>query len=322
MITKILSYKPLQTFLIALIILGAVFCVFTPNYLLFKLGARFAVQIMFGYLILGLGFLFFRQPRLMFTSFACCAGLCLYLKNAGNNNLIYPNPTNASIINIAHFNVSNHSSFTQEKEKVIADLLSIDTDIISFQDFNDNLVLLNELKVALQAKYPHTAESLNFSQYDLIVFSKYPIKDEAVFYYYPKPGNAKIPILRGCVQLDESKQDIYFVTTYMQPPYNENGNFFDNFKGQLDLMSEYTNSVKAPILTFGEFNDVSFSSELLDFRKRTHLKDSRIFPGLRGSPVSHIFYSNPFICVGFREIKNNNSEQFGIVGSYQLSTPL
>ena len=322
MITKILSYRPIQSALIVLIILGAVFCIFTPNYLLFKLGARFAVQIMFGYLILGLAFLIVRQPRLMFTSFACCAGLCIYLKNAGNNNLIYPHPTNALVVDVAHFNVSNHSTFAQKYDTVVTELLALDLDLISFQDFNDNLALMSQLKTSLSEAYPYVIEDLQFSQYDLIVFSKHPIKERDVFYYHPKPSNIKIPILRGCIQLTGSKQDVYFLTSYMQPPYDETSNFFEKFKAQLDLMSEYTNSIKAPILTFGEFNDVSFSSELVDFRRRTNLKDSRIFPGLRGSPVSHIFYSNLFICVGFREVKNENFEQYGIVGSYQLSTLL
>jgi len=64
MATKILDNKPVQIAISVLIVLGALICIFTPNYFLFKMGARFAVHIMIGYLLLAIVFLILRQTRL------------------------------------------------------------------------------------------------------------------------------------------------------------------------------------------------------------------------------------------------------------------
>ena len=57
---SVLDNKPFQYFLIALIFSGALLCIFTPNHYLLKSFSKYAVQIMFGYLLLGL---FFSYPK-------------------------------------------------------------------------------------------------------------------------------------------------------------------------------------------------------------------------------------------------------------------
>ena len=133
MITKTLNYKYAQLALISLIVLGTFICVFTPNYFLFKMGARFAVQIMLGYLLLGFVFLFIRQHKLMFTSFACCAGLCLclFLKYASDGQLILPIQTDNNSLSVAHFNVSTS---TTDYQQTIDEILAVDADVISLQE--------------------------------------------------------------------------------------------------------------------------------------------------------------------------------------------
>jgi len=54
MVTKILDLRYIYLSLSTLIIIGALVCVFPPDFFIFKMSARFAVQIMLGYLSLGL----------------------------------------------------------------------------------------------------------------------------------------------------------------------------------------------------------------------------------------------------------------------------
>ena len=123
MTSKLLTYRFVQFLLIGLIVLGTFICVFTPNYFVFKMGARFAVQIMLGYLLLGFVFLVFRQHKLMFTSFACCAGLCLFLKYASDGQINFPIKTDNQTLNVAHFNVS---ASTQDFQNTIDEIKALE----------------------------------------------------------------------------------------------------------------------------------------------------------------------------------------------------
>jgi len=149
MVTKLLNYRYIQVMISAFIVLGALFCIFTPNYYLFKMGSEFAIQIMLGYLIGGFVFLYFQQPKLTFTSFACCAGLCLFLKQSTNAEMKAPIITDSEIVNIAHFNLSTSGS---DYEQTIKNIVAADADLVSIQELTPDWLPILERE--LSDRYP------------------------------------------------------------------------------------------------------------------------------------------------------------------------
>ncbi|HHH50464.1 MAG TPA: endonuclease/exonuclease/phosphatase family protein [Saprospiraceae bacterium] len=304
-VVKIFNIKSIQLIIAALIILGAVFCIFTPNYFLFKWGESFAVQIMFGYLAAGIIFLMFRMPRLMFTSFACCAGLAMYLKDASNGNLIYPARTNGPVIEVANFNVS---SAGDDFMATIEQIIETDADVISVQEIDPNWDKV--LKEALVTEYPYSATV--FRPVDFLgigIFSKSPLIDIDTFYYQD------IPNLKFKTQIEN--RDIDFLSAYIYPELNSKD--YKHTQAHFNtLCSILSSEQKNPFITLGDFNEVQWSAYVRDFRKQCHLNDSRRFPTWVERPTDHIFYTNQLECVGFKSIRASNAEHFGIKGTYQF----
>src|SRR5690606_29235014 len=110
---------------------GVVFCVFTPDVSFLKQGVHFTVQIMLGYLLLGIIQLIFNREFLMPVSLACCVVLCIHLKSASNQHLRFPVPTDAPQVKCALINLSLSEDF----EATMAAIHGTDADIIAFQEF-------------------------------------------------------------------------------------------------------------------------------------------------------------------------------------------
>lgn len=300
--------------LISLIVLGTFICVFTPNYFLFKMGARFAVQIMLGYLLLGFVFLFVRQHKLMFTSFACCAGLCLFLKYASDGQLSLPVKTDDNTLIVAHFNVSTS---TNDYQQTIHEILAVDADVISLQEVTPDWNA--ELKVALQEKYPYSETVVRLDPFGLAIYSKYPLLSTDIFMF------EDIPNIVGTIQIDENDKEICFIVSHTLPVFYTND--YVRQRNHFMAIAEYTNNTDCPVITIGDYNAVPWSYEIQDFKAAANLNDSRrgFMPASNGSfslfqiPSDHIFYSDHLECTGFKEINSPISGHIGIIGSYQFS---
>ncbi len=312
MVAKILTYRYVQFGLISLILLGAFICVFTPNYFLFKMGARFAAQIMLGYLLLGFVFMVFRQHKLMFTSFACCAGLCLFLKYASDGQLSLPLKTDEQTLDVAHFNVS---ASTIDFQHTLDEILAVGADVISLQEVTPDWDA--ELKAALQEKYPYSKTIVRLDPFGLAIYSQFPLISSDTFMF------EDIPNIVGRVQLKD--KEICIITSHALPVFYTND--YEKQRNHLMAIAKYTNATNCPVITIGDYNAVPWSYEIQDFKAAAKLNDSRrgFMPASNGSfslfqiPSDHIFYSNQLECIKFQEINSPSSGHFGIKGSYQFS---
>jgi len=313
MVSKILTYRYVQLALISLIVLGAFICVFTPNYFLFKMGARFAVQIMLGYLLLGFVFMLIRQPKLMFTSFACCAGLCLFLKYASDGQLNLPLKTDNQTLEVAHFNVSASSI---DFQNTINEILALDADVISFQEVTPDWD--NELKVNLQEKYPYSKTIVRLDPFGLAIYSRFPLISVDTFMFEDTPN------ILGRVKVQD--KEVCFIVSHALPVFYTND--YERQRNHFMTIAQYSSNTNCPVITIGDYNAVPWSYEIQDFKAAAQLNDSRrgFMPASNGSfslfqiPSDHIFYSNHLKCVGFQEINSASSGHLGIKGSYQFNT--
>lgn len=313
MVNKLLSYKPTQIVLSAIIVLGTLVCISTPNYFLFKWGASFAIQIMFGYLLLALLFMVLKQPNLMFTSFACCAGLALFLKYTTNSDFIPAARTSEDSVSVAHFNLSASDDYQSTIEAII----NTDADLLSLQEVTPDWNLY--IKESLKSKYPYSNTILRIDPYGIAVYSKYRMQSLDTFYLND------IPNIIGSIKTKESSRQVYFISSVTTPPYSSRA--YDKLKEQFDKIVSYVKRIKDPVITIGDYNVVSWSNEIQDFKEKANLRDSRrgflpSYPTGHFSffsiPVDHIFYSQDLECTDFKTISSPSSEHLGIQGSFQF----
>ncbi len=314
MVTKFLNLKYIHLLLSASIILGALVCVFPADLFLFKKGAEFAAQIMLSYMVLGLVFLMFKNYKLMFTSFTCCAALCLFLKYTTNSEMAQAPQTNEETLEVAHFNISA----TDDYQFMIDEILESDVDLVSLQEVTPDWDIV--LKESLNKKYPYSKTVVRFDPFGLAVYSKYPMNNLDTFVC------GGVPNIVGTLELKNSNRQICFITSHALPPF-----YTSDYKKQRDHLrriAEYSNDSACPVVTMGDYNAVPWSYEIQNFRSISNLSDSRrgFFPNSNGSfsifqlPSDHIFYSDELECVQFEDMEDISAGHLGVKGTYQFNT--
>ncbi len=311
-IMKEQTTKGFQLIIIAILAAATVLVVFNAQLGILKWITNYSVQIMLGMLALGFVFYTMAQERLMFTSFICCSLLCLFLQKSANANLVLPAYSSGSVFKIAHANLTN---ITGEMEDALLAIVETDADLISLQEVD---FPLNERVVEIfSERYPYRSSPMKKNDFwSINVFSKLPFSGLDTFYF------GDIPNIHGAITLAQEQQPIYFISSYVLPPFSDQqGN--DDFKGHLDYISGRRRSMAAPYFVFGDFNVAGWYDEIRDFRDQTELMDSRrgympAVNNLLSYPVDHIFFSDQLKCVGFEMIETTAFDHIGIVGTYQL----
>jgi len=314
MVTKILSYRYIQVIISTIIVLGAALCIFTPNYYLFKMGSEFAIQIMLGYLIGGFIFLYFQQPKLTFTSFACCAGLCLFFKYSTNAEMKSPIITNSEIVNIAHFNLSSTSSDYEQTIKLIK---KTDADLVSVQELTPDW--LPVLQTELSSLYPYSSSIVRMDPFGIAILSKRPILNLDTFYYH------NIPNLAGTLTCEKGQKAIHFIAAHTTPPLYQKAH--THMQEHLEVIGTYIDKISLPVITLGDFYAPPWCREIQDLKYAAGLNDSRRTAKLDVSqlfenPVDYILHSSQLTCIDFESILNQSSEHIGIRGAYQFNAPI
>ncbi|MCB0662944.1 MAG: hypothetical protein KDC24_09405 [Saprospiraceae bacterium] len=267
------------------------------------------------YLAAGFVFLLSNLNKWMFTSFACCAGLCMFL----NQQSASPFPTSSNDvlgIKVAHFNLEQSTDDLDVSFQIIK---GINADLVSIHSMND------ESKCSLDSqflkKYPYykILPSNQKNGYCMGVFSKLPIS------YIDTFQSEHTPHIIGCI--DWMEKDFCFIN--LRSAGNDKTDYLALQRHFLEV-SKKVSLVSSPILTWGEFDAVPWSSEFSTLCKNGNLavSDQGPKPSLPNGMVNifspqmhHILYSPEFTCTDFRTISGPHSPQFGILGSYQLNNP-
>lgn len=298
-------------------ILGAMFCIFTPQNYFFKSMSEFAVQIMFGYLLLGLVFLLLKQPRLMFASFIACSILAIHLKINTNAELRNPEIIqDQAIIQVALMDISN---INEDPDGTIAAMLASEASLLTVPDIDP--FLYEFLKDTLSEKYPYCTARVGFDP-AITVFSKYEIFNQDTFFI------EGLPNVMGSIKTEGNGRELYFIcSNTLRPFYSKD---YDRLTKLLKRVADKVKEVNAPVITLADYNVVTWSDEILDFRTNANLKDSRrgfspaaktggLISGFLDPPSSHIFFSDHFSCTGFENLRSTNSNYLGVKGYYQFN---
>ena len=305
--------------IIPLILLGAILCIVTPEHYYFKFLSTYAVQIMFGYLFLGIVFLFAKQPRLTFASFLACGLIALHLKVSTNSNLKSPEVTqDAALITVAHIDISG---ITDDPEGMVTSIIQSDASLISVPNLDP--YVYGYLQEELKDAFPHNTGLIGIEP-RIAVFSRYAIEKQDTFFI------EGLPNISGCIKTEGIGQEWHFITSNTLPPFYSKE--YQRLQNQLIEVGKRAKNIDAPIITIADYNLVPWQVEILDFRENIKLQDSRrgfspasatsFLGGLFGLPHEHIFHTDHFKCISFNNLKYS-SGHLGITGTFQFKpTPV
>jgi len=281
--------------------------IFTPDIEYLKKFSENTVHFMLIFIAIGMFFLFLSRKRLMFSSFACSAILCLFLKQASNSNIVLPASNNLPSVTVAHINLG---SITDNYDSLLSIINIIEPDILSLQELTPDWNLF--LHKNLTDVFSNSENNVRIDPYGMALYSKYPLAETKMIYYN------EIPNLKADILLDGYV--ISVMSSYVLPPFGPAA--LDNTKDHLKTIESEINLIDNAILSMGDFNMVYWANEISQFRSRTELLNSRREApvGSLKMPYDHIFYSDDLECTSFHEIKDSNQSHIGIIGTYQFKT--
>ena len=267
--------------------------------------SEYSVHIMLGMLGISILALIFNRTKIMFAGFLCTAALCVFLKDASNNTLKLPKENTEAKLNVAHINLSNLSFEFNE----LNDLLNKEqVDLVSFQELTPdwNNVLNNALKI----DFPFSKSEVRIDPYGMALFSRTPFSSVESFKCENKPNLKSIVVKEG--------KKFEIICSYLTPALDQKS--IETASSQLTQIAEEIQKSELPIIALGEYNMVYWTNEIREFRSNTKLTNSRrgLSDGNLRVPYDHIFFSEALECTEFKEMKDENQNYIGILGTYQI----
>ncbi len=288
----------------AMILLITITAIFIPSIDFTERLQDYLVHILFFLIVSGLIGLIISNKIILFTSFGCAAALALFLKNASNAELKNPQANHQDKLTVVHINLS----LITDVETVIKNINESSVDLISFQEYTPDWA--NIIPKIAKEKFPYSHEDVRIDLFGKALFSKHPIYNSTVIKYDDIP-NIAIEILK-----DNLKYKV--LSTYMTPALEKQSKSIA--KSQFAKLEKYVENEKGGLIVLGEFNQVYWSHDIIAFRNKTGLLNSRknVDISTLKMPYDHIFYS-PFLeCSRFEEVNDNLANHIGCKASFQI----
>jgi endonuclease/exonuclease/phosphatase (EEP) superfamily protein YafD len=292
-----------------------VICIFPPQLIWAKKLSDLMVQVMIGFLILGLVFLLMEARNLMFASFAFCGILCLFLKDSVNQDLRLPSNTGAPSVTVAHVNLK---AFGIGQDSVIKMLIQSDADVISFNEVTTDWKTYLDEKLKLI--YSYDAKLVRKDRYGLAYFSKIPIKAiDTVRVYGGDRPHLQIELTMGL------KRKLTIINSYFLPPLSRQA--YGDYRVELTQLGQLIEKKSGAVLALGDYNLSDWSNEMREFKSLSGLISSRrdVSSGSKSGiktlwnlPVDHILFNDEMECVRFSNLTFGEEIHIGIIGEYQL----
>lgn len=287
-----------------MIILVTVTVIFLPFVGLHTHIQEYFVHFLFFLMISGLIGLIINSRTVLFTSFGCAAVLALFLKNASNLDLKNPQPNQTPKIAMAHINLS----VTTNVENIIKLVQDSTLDIISFQEYTPDWAEI--LPSILKSSFPYQFEDLRMDVYGKVVYSRKPLVIKQ------KIENTYFSTLDFAVLLNTDT--FHILSTYITPALD--GESRKKARLEIEALKNYVINHKNIALVSGEFNQVYWDHDIISFRDKTQMLNSRreVDITTMKMPYDHIFYHPKLQCVLFKEIMDSTHTKVGCYAAYQL----
>lgn len=174
---------------------------------------------------------------------------------------------------------------------------------------------------ALHDEYPHRIEHPLENTYGLFLYSKFPLV-EAEIRFYTDP---EIPSIYCQAEIN-AHQRVHLFCIHPSPPAPPMVDYTADSSHQRDtelqVVAKKTRSIDAPILVFGDLNDVAWSRTTRQFLATSQLLDPRRGRGLYNTfhaqcwllrfPLDHFFHSEHFSLISIQRERAVGSDHFPI----------
>jgi|GEM_PF-6804050 len=265
---------------------------------------------MFLYLLLGLVFLVFHWPRLMWTSFLASAALSIFLKYSSNPQLQYRPRAEWPDVRIAQVSLTELSLPLDTLQEYLTHARA---DVVLFEGWTPLYERL--LTPAMQAVYPHSVRVVRADDHGKACFSRLPIQ------HYDTLFTGEFPQLMTYHKSLDGRR-LYVVNVYFAPPISP---FFQQqYHFQIRQLIDTLGTVDGPLVVGGHFHLPSWAYELRFLRSALRLQNSRR-DALRAAegnidlrtPMQHLLYNDSLQCVGYEKLMTTRGEDIGIIARYQ-----
>ncbi len=323
MLNNLLNNPFVQTLITITALLLVAVCMFPVHFPDLAFLSNYASVVMLALLFFGVLFLILRQSILTFVFFGACVLLSVFLKFSVQNDSLerwretVVKDTNLSRagsferpIRVAHFNTTNFN----EPQQAMQAIRNVKADVISFHEINP--FWDQWLKDSLSSLYPFSQVLVDIGLFGQAIFSCYPITETDTIFYN------SVPMLTGTVVVEDS--ELRIISIHTEPVLTRGGD--ENLRKHLGNVVPEVEGHEKPTIVVGDFNCVSWSNALKEFKNRTGLLDSRsgFLPfstnglgSLFEAPVDHILYSPSLQCIGFENLEcKTNLKRLGICGSF------
>ncbi|MCF8297147.1 MAG: endonuclease/exonuclease/phosphatase family protein [Saprospiraceae bacterium] len=282
------------------------------NYLV-SLYRSLAIQIAAFMIFATVYFMFKRKIKIAIIGFLSSVTILLFLPSfhtTENENPI----NNNEIFRVAQFNVLRTN---RDHTSTINAAINSDADFISFQEVNSKWA--DSLIKGLESRYPYRlVKTVDDRFCGIAVFSRFPLSNIHIIDYGVTPN------IVGKIEVEDGNS-INFIAAHPQSPtryfkYRIRNKHFRQ-------MASYLENIDDPVIALGDFNAVPWDKNIMEFKRKTKMLDSRksyvpTWPNLFNIgmiPIDYIFHSNEIACLDFKSIRGTSSDHFGIVGEYRVN---
>lgn len=267
---------------------------------------KYLVQVVLLFILVSIVGLIFNKKKLMFTGLICAGTITLHLKNASNVDLRLPNDNDTKKVIIAHINLS---AVTDQKDiyKVLEDST---INFISFQELTPSWAV--ELGQNLKEKFKYQFIDPQADVYGKAIYSNLEIRSFNKNEFYSSSS--------WTLELFVDNSIITIVSIYLTPPLDSYSS--QKHKEDLKSLHKIVENITKPKIVLGEFNQVYWSKDIINFRNQLKLYNSRrsVSPMSIKMPFDHIFFSEELECIDFKELDDQNGVHIGSKGVFQIKS--
>ena len=197
----------------------------------------------------------------------------------------------------------------RKADALLAIIKQADPDVLLLEETNQWWV---EALQSLDATYPYTLKHPTDDTYGMLLYSKYPLRNEQVLFLQ----HPKVPSFQLEMQVPSGRWFNLFTSHPVPPvpsehPYNKHKS-----EDEVLRLGNLVQKQTGPVLVAGDFNDVAWSHTHRLFQAEGRLCDARVGRGLYAtfnaqSPFMRWPLDQLFATDDFRVIKLERLEKFG-----------
>jgi len=258
----------------------------------------YAVHILTAFLLIALISLTLNAKILMFAGLISSGSVALYLKSASYDGLKHTTIAGQKGLHVAHINLS----LVTDIESVYEMVSDTSIDIISFQEYTPDWAAM--IPSMIDSSFLYRYEDVRMDLYGKAVYSVIPL---TIATKSTPDSNSLSPVIT--VTLSANKMRL--LTPYLTPALDRRSGQLA--KRQLQELEKIMEKDTTPTIVMGEFNQVYWSRDILQFRKKAALLNSRleVSPARLKMPFDHIFYTSNMACLSFEEINDKLGNHIG-----------